>query len=218
MGVELDFSDDWQVWDATEQISFVSVGSREARDQYEVTALRRAVSEAEQAASGGAYTTQDLTWIVPKSQLVGVTPKPADKVVDVVGASWKVLRVSYETMRSVWKLTTRNLRFAYQLYDLVSLFRPLNTQDPALTRKPQWIEAAYGIQARIQPISTGQTDERGRRGDIREYQIFLDYEDIGNVTTEWKVRGEDGEEYEITGVRNAFRIDELPVIEARRTP
>ncbi|MGA2031671.1 MAG: hypothetical protein ABSG68_05405, partial [Thermoguttaceae bacterium] len=53
-------------------------------------ALRRAVTTREAAASGGRYTTSDVTWHLPAAEL-SAPPQLADIIRDQDGCRWTVL-------------------------------------------------------------------------------------------------------------------------------
>src|ERR1700722_9293913 len=75
------------------------------------SALRRAITTREAAASDGKYTTSDVHWHLAAAELP-VPPRLGDQIIDATGEAWTILETQLATCGSRWKGTARNLTFA----------------------------------------------------------------------------------------------------------
>ena len=226
MTFDLNLTYDWLIFDGLQEITFTSrrITADSQGDQIDsqIQALRRAPTFKELAASNGAYTGQDVVWHVPAVQLTVGPPKPRDTVIDSDNVSWTVLEVQWDTLKSRWRLITRNPIIAYDLRDEVSIEQCTITYDavgaPVRTWPPIGGQILYpNIPARVQPDDSVVVDQRGVRGDLETYFVFLAEQvpilDVRECRVNWN-----GVYLDITGSRQSERIDELPMLTAERRP
>lgn len=188
-------------------------------------AKRRLLTKRELAASGGAYTGLDRAWLVPAAVLPqSFVIKPADVVVDVTGARWTALEADLGKGGQTWKLVCRNLTLAYDLSETITVERAQVVYDAAGVAvklfpsgpPPTGGEVLYaGLLARVQLENQPEVDERGYRGSERRYDVIVAQE--LDVIREDRILLSDKVTYlDILDYHQAQRIDQLPVIEARR--
>lgn len=245
--MNIDATANWLVWDNTEAVTYTShrTTTASAGDAVlaNVTAKRRNPSDRELAVSQGVYTSQDLVWLVPQANLTGLTPggdkepvaKPADTITDAAGNVWTVLEVFFNTLKSTWRLMTRNLAIAFDLQDAVDIQRYTLTYDAAGAPVRAWPDNNVGtilaagstpyaaLPARAQLLTDEIKDERGLRGFQGNYAVYLSQQ--VQVTQEDRVKWTDKSTspatvryLDILGIHNPLRIDELPVLDARLAP
>lgn len=240
MSLQLDFSaDPSYVWDSPEKVIFQSVASPPGRpalpsQNYEIdVAIRAQVTDAELASSGGVYVKQDLHWFIPGA-LLQIQPKIGDMLSPVAGggggasttgagrvilpALWTVLDWSWETLDQVYDLTCRNFALVYQLQDTVSILTPQNRQDAALSRVlagGDYLPKFGPFAARIQETAAETKDERGRRLQVKTFDVFCGQRvDMTNEDVLEDPRT--GLRYEFVSSESPDRIDQLQVLKVRR--
>ncbi len=230
MTLEMDYSADFADWDLAEPVAVASVGT--ALDgapaaQSFVTALRAQPSVKERAPTGGVYAGSDLTWLLPAPLLLGLVPKPGDTITEQQPAdrtvpgpapelTWTILTLGFDQLDRLWSCYAVNLVLAYQLRSAATFFRPVTNQDAAGSRKPSFFRLPADIPCRFQLTSEDVTQERGKRLWVGMYDVYLASEVTG-ITSEWQVRDPDDHVYEVLGTRNRQRIDELSLVQCRRT-
>ena len=203
------------------------------RKEFIPTAKRRNLTRRELVASGGALTSDDQRWLIPAALFPqGWIAKPGDVVVELEtsdpesqGTRWTVLEVDRRKNRQTWALTCRDLVLAYDLSDSVTIERPEIRYDAAGVPTKSFPSdnadgtapgvVLYKLTCRVQLIEKATEEERGIRGLAGKYEIYLP-SDI-DVSAEDRVRFADGQYGDITGYRNAERIDQLPVLLVTRT-
>ncbi len=219
MPLELDYSNDYLLWDFTEAITLTRVSVVSGEDEWENVpieyALRGQPAMKERAPTAGRYTGADLLWLIPAAILetdVDI-PKPADVIVADAepDTNWTILHRDYDQLDRVYQCYAVNLAIAEQLYERVTLWKPVNAQDATGSRLPTFYNHGPSIAARVQLESEEPTEERGKRLWVRKYSVYLEMEVVG-VTHEWQLRRADGTILDVTGYRNRGRIDELPVV------
>ena len=222
----LDLTQDYLIFDNREEITFISrrttADSQGDQTDSQIQALRRAPTFKELAASNGVYTSQDVVWHIPAVLLTVGPPKPRDTVTDLDGISWTVMEAAWNSLRSMWRLITRNPIIAYDLRDKVSIEQCAITYDavgaPVRTWPPIGGQILYpNIPARVQPDDSVVVDQRGVRGDLETYFVLLAEQvpilDVRECRVNWN-----GVYLDITGSRQSERIDELPMLTAERRP
>jgi len=235
--VIIDMSDDFRIWDNPEAVilestrrTIVPLGAdpsrtRDRRHEIGVvpTAKRRALTNRELLASGGVYTGQDLIWLLPQQVMTqGLTPKPADVVIDGQGNRWTVLEVFWGKWKQTWRLTTRDLVLAHALRDKITIERATRVYDaagvPAKLFPPDGGKVLYAnLPARVQLQNESIVEERGIRGTQYNFTVVVDRE-LDLDVAEDRIVLEDDRILDITGYRNAHLITELPVVEAAWKP
>lgn len=223
----LDTSEDYLVWENREAVTFRS-RTRTGGTDFPITdAKRRAPTYKELAASNGAYTGQDLVWLLPAVLAPSASgqhaPKPGDKVTDDDGVIWTALEVALNKLKQTWRLVTRNLVLAYDLRDTIDIQRPTISYDAAgaITRTwpddetPGGSNAYEGLAAKVQLITDETVDILGVRGLKGNYAVFVaeDVEIQESDRIKW-----DGVYLTIKTLRNPQRIDELPVLDCELLP
>ncbi len=229
MGLSIDASQNYLIWGNCEQISFRSKTQGDGAQYAISTAKRRAPTYRELSASNGAYTGQDVVWLIPATVIPGnmPIPKPADRVIDALGNTWTALEVALNTLKSTWRLMTRNLNLAYQLYDLIDIQRPGITYDVAGGAVRGWPDDATAsgsipyrqIPAKVQLISQDDNESLGVLGAKAKYSVFVGQDVIVNKTDRVKWTSAGVTTYlDVLGQSNPQRIDELPVLDCETLP
>ncbi len=178
-------SEDWTVWDNVEPIRVRSVRTvpstgGDAVDA-PISALRRAPTVKEQAASNGVYTASDVVFLIGASQVTTGPLKPRDVVTDRDGTDFTILEAMLGANRAHWRLMTRDLVIAYQLYDTVNVEKAGVTYDASGAALRAWPSGTpsggttlyANLQCRVQPRESTIADERGMRGQQITYDVYL---------------------------------------------
>lgn len=225
-GPVLDLSEDYRVWDNVEAVTVESARRGDPfalapvsanLPEHVAVAKRRAVTRREQAASGGAYTADDLVWLLPQAVLrPGLTFEPADVVVSREGSRWTVLEAGLNKWRQTWRLVCRDLALAFDLDDEIDVQRAAISYDAAgaavKTFPPDGGQTLYGrLRCRVQRRSEETVEERGIRGEQTTFDVIVARQVDLNPAEDrllWR------EQYlDVVRVRNPELITELPVIE-----
>lgn len=241
MAVTIDMQDDWKVWDNLERVTVESLRVSEFDDErgglvrrygpaqtWQVPhAKRRAISQREQAASGGAYTAQDVRWHIPAALLPqDFAFSPGDAVVDQEDRRWTILEVQENKWKQTWGLTCRDLVLVHGLRDKVNIERHEIVYDGSGVAIQRWPSSSddglkggenlyEDLLCRVQETSGSIANERGIRGALRQYEVY-----VGqplDITTDDRIFWQ-GRYLDITGWRQSELIDVLPVIEAQDRP
>lgn len=215
MAITLSLDEDYLIWDNVETVHFDSVNRITGTQRTDVLALRRALTTRELTAANGAYTGQDVAWLIPKKPIsdTAFAPKPGDKVVDAV-SSWTALEVKFINVRQVWRLVCRNLALAYGLRDKITIEQATRSTDSVgAIARPAWTAIYTDIGARVQPMNAEVKFERGVDGQEQAYTIIVDRElsliDVRNCRVPWL-----GKYLDLRSYRMAELITELPRLEA----
>jgi len=199
---------DWKAWDNLESVGLLSERGTIDYGLTPLTAKRRALAWKELAASGGAYTGQDLVWLIPAELLPPDTiPKLSDRIQDVNGVEWTILEAALNSWSTWWRLVTRNFVLSADLSELVTLQQPDAKQDAAGVRQPAYTTAVADLPARIQETEVAAEDRLGKRQAVRQFTAW-----VGRrirPAANWRLIGADGTVYQITGWRSADRFDVL---------
>ena len=233
---------DWRVWDKMEPIRIESARRKINVPDSVPQAKRRALTRKELAASGGAYTSQDMVWLVPVELVPHLDFKPADVVLDRDNIRWTALEAGFNTWRTWWRLVTRDLVLAFDLRDKIDIERASISMDasgayvkafPTLTPAigsqlldPQPIggTVAYrNLAAAVHPEAEDVVDQRGIRGSQTQLKIYVEKQIVVNVAEDrirWvDVQGKVGPRgavhvLDMVHYQQADQIDQLPFITA----
>lgn len=217
--MSLDLSEDYLVWEGLEPVT-LEVSRRQGSGQRVglCKAKRRALTRRELAASAGAYTGEDLVWLLPQAQLpeCKFQVKPADVVTDGEGREWTVLEAAHNKLRQTWRLVTRDLVLAYDLRDLITVERAELGEDLAgAAVKREWQALYASVPARVQPSERREAEEHGVEGWEEAFDVWVGRE-LADVGREDRVKLRDGTYLDVVRYRQAERIDQLPVLECVR--
>lgn len=228
----------YQIWGNTEEVFLYSVTRGGATGTALVTgnpceidtAKRRAPTYKELSASNGAYTGQDLVWLLPAALMNGApnAPKPGDRIKDAAGNTWTVLEAALNALKSTWRLMTRNLALAHQLYDLIDIQRSAVTYDAAGGALRGWPDdpsptgtVVYAsLPAKVQLLTQATSEVLGVFGLKGTYAVFVGQDVVIQKMDRiaWKPTGGAATYLDILGQHNPQRIDELPILDCILQP
>jgi head-tail adaptor len=169
-------------------------------------ALRRAVTLREAERSNGLYTTSDVHWHLPQSQ-VTTDPQPGYIITDSNDDEWTILAVEDQTLTDRWRCTCRNLVVAEQLDTLVTIQVSTSIKGDTGAHEQTWADQQGGIRARIQRIA-GQVRTTVGASQIDATHTMYFRESIV-LTARHRVADSDGNRYRVVGYRDPERIDKL---------
>lgn len=220
---------DWRTWDITEPVVFESVrptGPADSRGDVAeagvVTAVpvakRLDMTSRELAASGGAYQSGDVTWLIP-SVFLPSGAEPGDVIQVGQSERWNVLDTTFNREDYVWELKARNPAVAYNLRDVIDIERPTITYDAAGAAvmlfpsgpAPNGGAVRYPkLLCKVQPLESDIAEERGIRGTQTKYQVYLSRQ---VVVVQYDRVNWQGTILDILATHNPERIDEMPYLE-----
>jgi hypothetical protein len=177
------------------------------------SALRRAITTREAAASDGKYTTSDVHWHLAAAELAA-PPRLGDQIIDANGEAWTILETQLATCGSRWKCTARNLALAGGLNTYITILREVATKGPSGAVEPTFVPYVSAVQARIQELSATRGEQHGRQSGIVKAKIYVAQQilvDNGN-----RIQAADGTVYEVTGYERPDSIASLFTINAIR--
>lgn len=187
MPVTLDFSNDYLYWNLAEAVTFYSRSNFGGIPPVAISkALRGTLTEKELAASNGAYTGQDVKWLIPNGLFAGTVPKPGDKVKDAANTEFTILPegTSYDIADKIWELITRDIVLHYELRDTGTIQLPTLTKDAAGGKIKTWSDATANIPCRLQPVQGDIFEEREVRGLRINYVCYLEDVDVATADGE----------------------------------
>lgn len=214
MTLSTDMAGDYAYLDGLEAVTLIKPGSTASTSV--ASALRRAVSVREAAASGGRYTTSDLVWHLPQS-LVTTQPALGDKVRDAASVDYTILEVHKETLGTRWKCITRDLAVAHRLDTLVTIERGDTVKGVGGAAEPVWDVWLAGVRARIQPIEGRTEVENQQRIDRATHTVFVDAADF-RPDHRSRVKDESGAVYAVIGYRQPAAIGRLLELDVVAAP
>ncbi len=176
-------------------------------------ALRQAVTTREAETSRGEYTTSDIVWHLPASDITD-QPGPGDVIVDGDDTRWTILAVTRTTADSRWRCVCRNLAVAHRLDQYVNIERAVYTKDIRGAMQATWRPWRTGLAARIQAVGANNIDKHQQDATRAEFQVFL--ADSIALDHTHRIKGPDGTLYQITGFKKPDRIDTLMEVDAVR--
>lgn len=167
-----------------------------------LTALRRAISEQEVAASNGLYSSTDTHWHLA---VEGMEPPHLGDTLREGTTEWTVLRCECHSLGSRHRLTCRNLVVAERLDTLVSIQSVTQTKgiDGALVQL--WTDSMTNVRARIQPERFDRVRDAGRDRLQAEYRVFV--LPTISVSAKNRIVAGTGEIYRILGIEQFEQLD-----------
>lgn len=160
-----DTSTDYLCWENLEEVRVYPAPRLDLTSFPVLKAKRRAPSMRELVQGNGAYTGDDLVWIVPALELqqgpLGFEFHPADVLRDhrvdpYEPVEWTVLSAAWNKLRQTWRLMTRSLALNFNLRDSVTILRPFIGYGSGAEPVFNWAQATAivtGIAAQVQPMS-----------------------------------------------------------------
>lgn len=223
MPLSLDFSADYLLWDFAEAVTVTSVGTAAAGGNWPLLvshALRGQPTFKQRAPSGGAYVGADCRWLLPDALLAGRAAKAGDLIRDhqTPSVTWTVIDPGFEQLDRTWDLYCLSLSIHHRLRDRCTAWRhnpSRPAQDAAGSRLLSPEQAGDAIDCRFQLVSEAPVEGRGKRLWRSEWRVYLS-EEIDGLTHEWQLRDAGGNVYQVLGVENRQRLDEVPVVTAER--
>lgn len=216
--------DDYRVWacDGTEEVIYHSErGSYDPKDRL-TEVLRMPITKREKSPTGGAYLGYETSWIIPKQKVKflysdGREPKPGDKIEELNGNRHVVITAQNFALQNTWQLETVNLILAEDLREDVRLFAPTESQDAGGSRLATFSAVTNTVKGKIQETQGSLQDQRGKRGTVREYQIFLE-NFIESLNTDWIAKDADDNIYDIVSYSNPQMLLDLFTLNVQRRP
>ncbi len=176
---------------------------------------RRALGLAEAAKSDGQYTTNDIRWHIPVDNLAD-PPRLGDVLIDAGSDRFTVLDVQLATIKTRWRLITRNVRIVHRLNARVTILFATYEKGTGGAAEPVWHTQKAGVWARIEPNTENLGVENNARRTVKSVLIFVETDEEIDHTN--RVQSADGIVYKITSYTGAERIGELATIQAEVTP
>ncbi len=177
------------------------------------SALRRAVSTREAAASDGKYTAADARWHLSGQELAAA-PLVGDQIVDGRGAKWTILKTRLATCGSRWECIARDLEIAAGLNDSISIRREIVRQDRSGAAERTWQDERINVRARIQELTSERALEHGRQSGVVTARIYLAEQIL--VDGGYQIAASDGRIFEVVGFEAPDAIGSLFTIIALR--
>jgi hypothetical protein len=219
--VQLDLSADYLCWDGTEAITLSSVTRTGARQVAVPIAKGRNIRSRERSPSGGVYAGYERNWHLPARLLPeDFVPKIGDVITDGDGVRWTALTADFQRLKCRWQLGTVDLVLANDLQDTIYVERATVTYDGAgapVKTYPTSGAPLYALAARMQPITQEVADERGERYARGRWEAIVGAQvpliDVAEDRVRWVDRTGKTVLFDLVGVRNGERVDELPVLD-----
>lgn len=217
--MNLDLSAEYLCWDGTEAVVYEQTTKADAR-RFTVPIVKgRNIRGRERSPSGGVYAGYERNFHVPQRLLPDSFDgcKPGDVVVDAGETRWTVLTAEWDRLKQRWQLGTVNLVLANDLQDVLVIERASLSYDDAGAAVKRFNVTLYTLAARVQSLTKEIADERGERYDKGRWEAIVSSQiplvDIAEDRARWIDPTGAVVYFDLTGVRNSERIDELPVIE-----
>jgi hypothetical protein len=170
-------------------------------------ALRRLLTRAEIAASGGAALFGDLAWYLPVTPLAA-PPAPGDLLVDAHGARWTILALQASALGGPLRCLTRNLALAARLDSLVTIQRAEFAPGASGAAEPRWRDEYSGVPARLAPLDNSAQLDHALWGTLRRFRLTL--ADDLPLDVDRRILAPDGALYHVVRAGDRQQIDQLP--------
>ena len=229
MSLNLDFSNDYLIWDNPEKIVYVSTKRKAASLSVRIEkAIRHRQEVVEAGPTGGAMQNRTCKWFLPGKLLAFpsdtlLRAKPGDRI-RIESASrpldsWLVLKVNYEELDGVYELDCTLLTVNRDLANYINVSSPLNRKDTALGRRILWTPKYSNVRCKIQETQTAIISKEDRQLTKHSYLIYVEPGTTLDLTDEEQVVDRDtGDIYDVEGWTNPQMLTEPQVIQVMRTP
>jgi hypothetical protein len=220
---------DYQCWTDRETILLiVPLNAGADSDRFTVDdCKRRAPTWKELRASNGAYAPTDLVFLVPAVKWDAANyanyakPHPGFKVEiqdaeDDDPRTLNVMEVSYNTLRTWFRLVTRDLALHYDLRQSGTLYRPANTAGAAGTRIPGRAILADNLNCRVQELESAVETANEDLGGTVTRRRFVAYLEARLDVRAGDVLTVDAVDYEVTGSADFDQLDALGRVPCQR--
>jgi len=178
------------------------------------SALRRAVTDREAAASDGQYTASDVTWHLSAAELP-IPPAVGDTITDASSTAWTVLTVRHDAQDTRWRCACRALEIHQSLDESVDLQIADWTKGDAGAAIASWTTIRTDLPARIQPHRIEIETSHGRRTVRTTHRVYVAVP--LEVTENHRLVGPDGSVYHVVAADRPDRIDAAMVIHVVRS-
>ncbi len=165
-------NDDLKYADGLEDIRFHFAGLSEVRQV--PSALQRAVSVREAVASGGAYTTEDVQYLMLASAF-DATPPGVGGLIERLDRSeaWSVFGLDRIVHRTKYRAWCKRAVTLADLTDMLRIQSPSYGRDSDLVATLTWSDIAGGpLRGLIQEIDQSLTVEQDRRLVVVTHRIY----------------------------------------------
>jgi len=133
------------------------------------SALRRAISTKEAAASGGRYKVSDVNFHLDQAELPG-GPSIGMQIVDADG-TWTILETIYETLANRWRCICRQLNI--DSATKVTIQRATYAKGTTGATEPTWATLAIDVAAKVQLQSADVETDRSNRIAVAEAIVYF---------------------------------------------
>jgi hypothetical protein len=189
-----------------------------------VQAIEYPTNWKERGPSNAVYTAAYRDFAIESDDIAALTPKPRDTYT-ISDGTFTVMSVEEVAAKGFVILHTVSLSILGDLKDTVNLQHPAITSDANLGRSESWSNVRTSVHARVQPDDVTPFEGRGMRASVASYRVFIDPSTgSGSTFTAANSAGDMGRlvfgsvTLTIDGYRDAERVDDLPVITARKLP
>ncbi|MCH8047495.1 MAG: head-tail adaptor protein [Planctomycetes bacterium] len=202
--------------DVVDRLEAVTVADVSAATNTPVaSALRRAVTTREAAASEGKYTESDVVWHLPASLLTS-PPAVGDTITDAAATVWTILEVQQAAADSRWRCVARVAAIDGGFNETIDIQLATWNKGSAGAATPAWANVQTGLSARIQPHRMDIRAEHGRRTVRTTHRIYVSQQ--VSVNENHRIKDGGGGVYHVVASEKSDRIDALMVIHVVQTP
>lgn len=187
---------------------------RDGSRQTLTRALRRATERREAEPLAGDLSAADVTWHASAAEL-DAAPELGAVIEDGAGGRWTILEVRRATLGRRWELRCRALELAWRLEQRITIERAEVGKGPEGDPRLTWGVWRANVPAKVQRWSGRvERDLERRLTEVTHLIYTLETLAVGHT---YRVRHE-GRIYKVNGFRQADRLGQPAVIEAREDP
>lgn len=211
-------ANEWRFWQDRENATLLARTAPGVYDSHPLKAAggaakRRALTYRELMASNGAYSHNNLVWLLPAANLpAGVEPRAGHRVRDADDYEYTVLEVQKGKFGETHRCITVCLELVEELRELATIERPAGLKDGggrlALTT---YAELHADVPCRLQPLESARGEEFGRTTSPHRFVAYLDLDVEALRARDVLVVA--GQRYTIDRLGEVARLDRLPEIE-----